>query len=315
MVLLNTVSTDEAIKAFADYCSQNSTPEDIFNFDGNLPQAKLKFCPLLAYYAEYSYTALVEITTETEYNSQSSLAPNSSQYRYNQRNTDSGFFSSMYEDYSDTRYTQSVIKQKNIDRSYGESNCVVFDSASMMCPVSSKLWPSESIDTSLFIEDINSYEIRTNELLSQAIDLCVSTFETKEAEFPAAKASCFINRDIDSIIRNKYIKCNFEIIDIDYQINENSLCITPFFFPFYEFTFTYNGLPYCIKIAAHTESENSTGFLGGKKAVVEGNLPSFEKMPGSIFKKISDRRNRKNVKKTQKDFFLNNTAKRIVFTF
>lgn len=314
MILLNNISQSDAVRIFADYCSQSSTPEDIFDFDGEIPRARLKYCPLMVYYAEYFYNALVEITTENEVHSKSSLGYDTTQYRNNIRQSDSGFFSSMYEDYSDTRYSDTTIVQKYMDRSTGDGNFAVFASTGQIDTVDEKLWPSEDLDSSLLIPDEDNCKIRSNPLVSQAVDFCLENLDTSDAEPPYEKIEYVINRDINNALRNRYSKCNFEIKDIDYTLDSDSQNVSLLLFPYYEFSFTYNRLPYFVYIAAHNQAEASTGLFGGSKDVVTGNLPSCEKMPGGLFSKISNKRKIKLKKKEEKINFLNTIGNNISFT-
>lgn len=170
------------------------------------------------------------------------------------------------------------------------------------------------MDASLLIDDIDDFQIRKDVLLSQAVDLCVENTDIDNAEPPYEKIDYIIRRDINNALKNKYSKCNFEIKNVDYDLIDDSQTINLVYFPYYEFSFTYNRIPYFVNIAAHTQAEKSMGFFGGTKDVVNGNLPAFVKMPGSIFSKISDRKKRKVRKREGKDVFLNITSKNINFT-
>lgn len=313
MLLLPEVTQREAIDIFAKYCSQNSTPADIFNFDGNIPVAKLKYCPLLTYYADYNYTALVEITTQSEYNSTSSLGADTTAYRDNKRNTSSGFFESMYEDYGDTRYTNTQVTNKFMDRTNGTGCFIVFGSSGSDY-TDEKLWPDESIDVGILIKDISDFRVRNNELVARAIDKCVDNLNTDASEPPTGKIDVAVNRNIEYDLKSRYEKCSYSVKDTQYEIIESSCSMGLFFFPYYEFTFTYNGVPYTVNIAAHNQASDSTGIFGGVKSVVTGDLPVFIKQPGGIITKLKARKERKNEKAENKDSFMSNIAPKIIFT-
>ncbi|MGN0468528.1 MAG: hypothetical protein ACI4GY_07385 [Acutalibacteraceae bacterium] len=314
MFLPISVSYENAIEAFANYCSKSSTPEDIFNFDGCIPEARLKYSPILTYYAEYSYTALVEITTETQVHSKSALAPDSTSYRENRRNSNSGFFAQMYEDFADTRYTDSTVKQKDMDRSSGKDCFLVFGSTGQLDSVDEKLWPSEKIDQSCIIDDILDYRIRSNPICAKAVDNCIAIANIDNAQLPEAKIDYIIRSDINETLRNRYKNSSFEIVDFNYEIDSSTLNTNLLCFPYYEFSFSYNSIPYIVRVAAHCQAEGSTGLFGSNKDVVTGNLPVFEKMPGGIFSKLSAKRSRSVGKKSGKEHFLSTISKSMVLT-
>lgn len=312
MVILNNISESEAIRAFASYCSQNSTPADIFNFDGKVPEARLKFDAVVAYFSDYNYSALIEITTESNVTSKSSLGNNTTEYRNNLENSDRGFFSRMYEDFSDTRYTESKIENRFMDRISGNGFFVVLGSTGQIGTVDEKLWPSANLDTDLLLEEAD-YRVQGNLHIKEAVNLRLYYINIDNAEPPYKQMEYVIEQQIHNDLKDKYSNCHYEVKHIDYQLAEDEISFKVILFPYYEFTFFYNSIPYKVQVAAHNQAEASTGFFGGSKDVVIGQLPSFEKMPGSIFSKIKERKNRNDEKKRDKENFLNTTAKNIVF--
>lgn len=309
-----TVPLENAVRAFADYCAKSSTPEDIFDFDGQIVSATLKYCPLLTYYAEYRYTALVSITTENQVHSSSSLGHDTSAYRNNQKNCDRGFIASLYEDFSDTRYTDTTVTQKHMDRCSGKDCFLVFGSAGSDSSVEEALWPSENMDSSCIIHDKLDYQIQSVPLYARAIDICLASVDIDNAQVPEAKMDYAIRQDIQNNLRNRYSNYPFEIVNYDFEIDDDTRNLNLLCFPYYEFSFTYLSAPYTVRVAAHKQAEGSTGLFGSEKNVVAGNLPVFEKMPGGIFSKISARRSRSVGKKNGKEQFLNVTSKSIVLT-
>lgn len=313
MLLMPEVSPQEAIEIFVKYCAKNSTPADIFNFDGFIPTAKLKYSPLMTYYADYNYTALVEITTQSEYNTTSSLGGNTTAYRENKRNTTSGFFESMYEDYADTRYTNTQATNKYMDRTNGTGCFLVFGSSGSDC-IEEKLWPAENIDVSILIRDINDSRVQNNPLVALAVDNCISTLNTDFFNPPASKIEYVIKSNIQYDLENRYQKCSYTIKDYQYDIIESSWTKGVFFVPYYEISYMYNGVAYSVKIAAHNHANDSTGFFGGTKGVVVGDLPVFTKQSGGLLTKLKARKERKNEKEEGKEFFMREIAPKIIFT-
>lgn len=319
MFLLNNISESDAVRIFANYCSKNSTPADIFNFDGQLPRARIKYCPLIVYIADYEYSALVEITTETQIHSKSQLGYDSTAYKNNIKNSSSGFFESMYEDYADTRYTDSTVKQQFMDRANGTDRFVVIGNIPGFS-VDEALYPTENLDSSLIIDDDTDYRLRQNpvvfEALSNAMEnlSVISSNPNFQLDPPVNKIDYVVRNDIDSTLRKRYENCSFTIKDVDFTINQDSLQMQILYFPYYEFTFTYNRIPYTVNVAAHNQAEGSTGFFGGAKDVVVGHLPEFESVSGGLFKKLSARKDRNAQKKEDRDTFINSVSKMIVFT-
>lgn len=306
MYLLSNISKEEAINAFAEYCSQSSTPADIFNFDGDIPTIKIKYSPLMTYYAKYNYSALVEITTESQYHTTSSLEYNTSQYKSNIKNSNSGFFESMYEDYADTRYDDTTVKNVYMDRTNGVGDFVVFGAAGTFGTVEECLWPDESVDSSMIVDDLKDYRISGNEDLFAAAIKATSCLNTDNSPVPENKMEYFINNNIENDIKKRYENCSYEIKTAEYALINASISIDVLFFPYYEIEFYHNGILYTIQIAAHNQAKKSTGFFGQAKNVVTGNLPSFIKQPTGLFGKIKNYKDRKDQKKSDKDNFLNN---------
>lgn len=313
MFLLSSVSKDRAIEAFANFCTKNSAPADIFNFDGSLPRMRLKYYPLVAYATEYRYSALVEITSEDKIHSQSSLGNDTSQYRRNQRTSDSGFLSSLYEDYSDTRYTDTTVEHKYMDRAEGNDAVVSFSSTGQDETVSSDLWPSENVDISLFVK-VDDYRICSDSLLSAAVKSAIDNTNLDNFEIPYGKIDAMIKSRIESILERRYSNCRYCVKDIDYEINKDTQNFQLIYFPYYEFSFLYNGIPYYVYVAAHSQAEGSTGIFGGSKDVVVGDLPRFERESSGIFGMIKERKSRNTQKKLDRDNFVNVASKNIIVT-
>lgn len=310
MIVKKTISNDDALRIFADYCSQNSTPDDIFAFDGEIPCARLKCCQLLAYCGEYDYSALVKIVNEDKIHSSSSFDSNTTTYK---NNMESANWTDLYEDFGDTRNTVTTVERTEMDRFNSKGNYVALASTGKMDTVDEELWPKDNLDASYTVDDDDACLISDN-LLFTAVNSCLLSSDTSNSVVPNDKIDYIIRNEIDSSLSERYNNLQHEVMDIDYSINNDSKFVISLLFPYYEIIFKYDNLEYKVQIAAHNQAMASTGFFGGQKDVVIGELPKFSKVSGGIIAKLSARKNRKESKKESKLQFLNNTANKIMFT-
>ena len=310
--MLPEVSKEEALTAFANYCSQNNTPSDIFAFDGLVPTIQLRYSPILGVLSDFNYTALVQITTENEYHTTSQLGANTTAARNNAKNPSGGFFESMYEDRYDTRYETTKATNTYMDRSNGTGWVFAFTgSGNSVDTVEEKLWPDESIDKEFLLEP-GDYRVITNDTVQSAVSKCISGIDFDNAQMPQEKITTSVSEYIEKDLKSRYSKCNYQLIDSQFELVEDSISTTPLLFPYYEISFIYKGVAYHVRVCAHNQARASTGIFGGKKEIAVGDLPAFIKEPGGLITKMKAHKERKNAKQEGKEKFLREIADYIV---